>query len=168
MVAAAALASDAHHGQLRDHGTAYIEHPLSVARILAEEIGITEPDVLIAALLHDVVEDSPLRVEDIDEQFGTWVANAVETLTKPEAPPSEKPERDRRYYERLQHAPETVQLIKLADRLDNLRHLPLSPRADKKARYIRETRTHFLPMAERLGKLVEQFERALKVAEQSA
>jgi len=147
-----AVAGQAHHGQQRDEGAPYIEHPLRVALIVAREMGRREPDLLAAALLHDVVEDSPLGEADVRAAFGHDVAQLVGLLTKEKAhDPTEKRELTRRYLKRIAAASPDALLLKLCDRLDNLRPLADIPDYDKRNKYIRETYWLYMPFAVRGG-----------------
>lgn len=140
------LAKDAHAGQTRHEGTPYIVHPLRVALLLAGRPDLdADARILAAALLHDVVEDTGITVNELAIRFGDEVAGWVRALTKPpkEARPQDWEER---YYAALSTAPRPARLIKLADRLDNLAGLSLRPEA-KQAAYHRETRAYLLPLA---------------------
>lgn len=163
LVAAVALAAEVHHGQCRDEGTPYLEHPIRVAQIAACEIGLTEVDLLLAAYLHDAVEDAhdPDAVRNrIRELFGGQVLEIVETLTKPDDKSVPKEERDRIYHERLHAAPREVKALKIADRVDNTRFLIHCPDAKKRGTYLRETEEKYLPLAEEAGVLVEELRAA--------
>ncbi|MFN3649086.1 MAG: HD domain-containing protein [Armatimonadota bacterium] len=165
LVAAAAFAAEIHHGQCRDEGTPYLEHPLRVARIAADEIGISDPELLIAALLHDTLEDADdpeAARRRIREEFGERVLEVVELLTKPSDDGTSKEARDREYHSRLQQAPREVQALKIADRLDNTRFLIHSPDSKKRGRYLRETEEEYLPLAEKAGVLVEPLREATR------
>ncbi len=165
LAAAVALAAEVHHGQCRDEGTPYIEHPIRVALIAAEELALSDPDVLCAAYLHDAVEDAadPAGVrERILATFGEWVLQAVDALTKPQDRSVPKDERNRVYLERLNSAPREVRLLKVADRLDNARFLGHSPDAKKRGEYLRETEEVYLPLAESLGVLQEELRAAVR------
>lgn len=122
--AAFRIAAEAHRNQQRDDGRPYLTHPVRVARVLLEEWEQDGLELIQAALLHDVVEDSEVTLADIEERFGAEVAGLVDHLTKPPvAEGEEKSARDARYYERLSEGPEGAKLVKLADRLDNLRDM---------------------------------------------
>lgn len=122
--AAFRVAAEAHRTQQRDDGRPYLTHPVRVARVLLEEWERGELALIQAALLHDVVEDSEISLEQIEERFGPDVAKLVDHLTKPaRAEGEEKSARDARYYERLAGGPEGAKLVKLADRLDNIRDM---------------------------------------------
>ena len=163
LVAAVALAAEVHHGQCRDEGTPYIEHPIRVARIAAEELGVEDVDLLITAYLHDCVEDAadPEVVRRrIREHFGARVLEAVEVLTKPADKSVPKEQRDRKYHERLLAAPREIQALKVADRLDNTRFLIRCPDAKKRASYLKETEEKYLPLAEQAGVLAAELREA--------
>ena len=145
------VAESAHAGQMRDEGTPYIIHPLRVAVSLADELEIYSPKLISGALLHDVIEDSPTTREEIAERFGEEIAEIVWLLTKFDdvSLPA--------YLAAIEAAAETgAPVVKLCDRLDNLRFLAHSPKAEKKRRYIRTTEQHYLPMAARTNKYIYQ------------
>ena len=145
------LAAAVHATQMRDEGTPYILHPLRVARALAEELRVTRPALISAALLHDVIEDSPdyyargaVTRTDIAAEFGAEVAEIVWLLSKfaDVTLPA--------YLAAIEERAATgAPLVKLCDRLDNLRSIVRSPKVDKIRRYIRTTEIFFLPMAAR-------------------
>jgi (p)ppGpp synthase/HD superfamily hydrolase len=139
-------AEKAHTGQLRDEGTPYIIHPLRVAVSLVDELQIYSPRLVCSALLHDVIEDSPTTREELASLFGEDVAQIVWLLTKFEDVSLAD------YLAAIEAARETgAPIVKLCDRLDNLRFLGHSPRADKRERYIRTTEAYYLPMAKRIN-----------------
>ncbi|MBI3946715.1 MAG: HD domain-containing protein [Armatimonadetes bacterium] len=141
------LAEACHRGQTRDEGTPYLSHPVGVCRRVIEGAGIHDPEVLTAALLHDVVEDSPLLAEDLAAFFTPRVGRMVAALTKDKTPGPGKPERDRAYLEQVRAADIPTRILKVADRLDNASHLHLSPKREKRRTYWEETRDHYLPLA---------------------
>ncbi len=150
--AAYEVARAAHSGQYRQSGEPYITHPLAVAKILAE--WHLDPQALMAALLHDVVEDTPTTKTEISKRFGKAVADLVDGVSKI----------DRIEFATLQHAQAEnfrkmllamardvrVILIKLADRLHNMRTLDAVP-PEKQERIARETLDIYAPIANRLG-----------------
>lgn len=152
------VAESAHKGQTRDEGTPYIIHPLRVAISLVDELDIHSPDLVCAALLHDVIEDSPTTREEIAESFGEEVAHIVWLLTKFEDVSLAD------YLSAIEDAAETgAPVVKLCDRLDNLRSLAHSPKLEKKYRYIRTTEFFYLPMASRTNAyLHEEINRLLE------
>ena len=146
------VARAAHSGQYRQSGEPYITHPLAVAKILAE--WHLDAQAMMAALLHDVVEDTPTTKGEISKRFGKAVAELVDGVSKI----------DRIEFATLQHAQAEnfrkmllamardvrVILIKLADRLHNMRTLgAVSPA--KRRRIARETMEIYAPIANRLG-----------------
>ena len=153
------LARSAHDGQMRDEGTPYILHPIRVATILSQELALYSSDLACAALLHDVVEDSTVTREDIEAEFGNTVARIVWLLTK--LPEVSLPA----YLAAIEQASAIkAPVVKLCDRLDNLRFLMRSPKADKKRRYIKTTELYYLPLAARTNKyLHDQLEAALEL-----
>lgn len=146
------FAARAHAGQLRASGEDYIIHPLGVATILAE-IGL-DTDTIIAALLHDVVEDTSVTLEELEENFGATVANLVDGVTKlGRLEDLNKQERQAENLRKMFLAMAEdlrVILIKLADRLHNMRTLGYRP-PDKQRETAIETRDIFAPLAGRLG-----------------
>ncbi|MEZ4524095.1 MAG: HD domain-containing protein [Thermomicrobiales bacterium] len=142
------FARAAHNGQLRDEGTPFIEHPVRVAEILWQELGVRNADLIVAALNHDVIEDS----EAVDEHlvasaFGEVVAKLVVDVTKISVPPEEKAARDRAYLDRLPDLPVDSRLLKLADRIDNLRSVLLADDLAKARRYLDVSQDEFVPLA---------------------
>src|SRR5512143_2649693 len=119
-----AMAELSHAGQVRDEGAPFIEHPLRVGLILATELHRTDTALICAALLHDVVEDSSVREADVRRAFGHEVAHLVGLLTKEKVhDPQAKREATRRYLKQIAAALPDALVLKLADRLDNLRSL---------------------------------------------
>jgi guanosine-3',5'-bis(diphosphate) 3'-pyrophosphohydrolase len=147
------LAVDAHKDMRRKTGEPYIYHPLEVARIIVSEIGLGETAV-ICALLHDVVEDTDYSLEYIEKQFGSDIARIIDALTKVKeisdnSNPSRQAENFKKMLLTLSVDPR-VMLIKLADRLHNMRTLE-SMRSDKQLKIASETLYIFAPLAHRLG-----------------
>ncbi len=152
-----ALARQAHEGQKRKSGEDYITHPVAVAAILAD-LGM-DADTLAAALLHDVVEDTGVTLDDIREEFGEEIASLVDGVTKlhiVDQLPRTRERRDRENAESLRKMflaminDVRVVLIKLADRLHNMRTLGAMPLERQKA-IAQETLEIFAPLANRLG-----------------
>ena len=148
------FALDAHGDQWRRSGDPYIMHPCSVARILAEELDITDPKMLAAALLHDTVEDvESVTNETIRHHFGPIVEAIVDGCTK-----VTNYSGDQQTFKKLVHrkifsgaaARLEVMLVKLADRLHNLRTLASMPR-HKRQKIAAETLDVYAPLATILG-----------------
>ena len=152
VAAAYAMARVAHEGQTRNSGEAYVTHPLAVATILAQ--WHLDPQALIAALLHDVVEDTPTTKTDIAKKFGKPVAELVDGVSKLDklqfATLEEAQAENFRKMLLAMARDVRVILIKLADRLHNMRTLDAVPQA-KQERVARETLEIYSPIANRLG-----------------
>lgn len=138
-----------HEGQTRANGDPYVVHPIRVAEVVLVEWDRREPELVLAALLHDAVEDTPFTLADAEALAGPRVRELVDLLTKADARgyPS-KAERDRHYFARLRAGPEGASVVKCADRVDNLRDMAGSgwPVAKKRA-YVVEARESILPVA---------------------
>lgn len=148
------MALDAHKDMRRKSGEPYIYHPLEVARIVVEEIGLGTTSV-VCALLHDVVEDTEITLEQIEKEFGNVVARIIDGLTKISGlynksnNTSDQAENFRKMLLTLADDVRVI-LIKLADRLHNMRTLD-SMQKDKQLKIASETSFLFAPLAHRLG-----------------
>lgn len=148
------ISADAHKDMRRKSGEPYILHPLAVAKIVVEEISLGVTSV-ICALLHDVVEDTELTLEDMEEEFGATVAKIIDGLTKiaivvdGNSETSMQAENFRKILMALAEDPRVI-LIKLADRLHNMRTLGSMAR-DKQLKICSETTYIYAPLAHRLG-----------------
>lgn len=148
------FAIEAHDDQWRRSGDAYILHPCLVAKILADEMDITHPEILAAALLHDTVEDvEEVTAEILGENFGNYVQTIVEGCTKVTHVSGDKQTNNRNTHKKIFTGaalrPE-VMLVKLADRLHNLRTLQAMPKA-KRQRIADETIDIYAPLATVFG-----------------
>ena len=145
------VAKEAHKEQRRKSGEPYITHPITVAIICAKEIELG-PTAVIAALLHDVVEDTPITLEDIRTEFGDKIATIVDGLTKLDSNnTSESPQAENfRKVLRTLLIDVRVVLIKIADRLHNMRTLGAMPK-HKQQKIAAETKYIYIPLAHRLG-----------------
>jgi len=141
------LAEEVHRNQKRDHGEAYFNHPLKVADFLIEECKIYDPDLIAVALLHDVLEDSPLKLQ-INDLFADKIVDKVMALTKPSKIFWSRNKKNEVYLAQIIKAGKEVILIKLVDRLQNLSELDRSPIPGKSRRYIAETEKLYLPLAD--------------------
>jgi (p)ppGpp synthase/HD superfamily hydrolase len=164
------LASRVHSGQLRDDGSPYIDHPIRVALILLDEVHIADTDLLCAALLHDAPEDCPsLSFESLEREFGSKVRHIVETLTKPRDEGLTREEINAVYFQRLVRADGNCKLVKLADKLDNVRDSVHSPAIAKRARTVDEAERFYVPLSAQLSTASHTiFERLFKIAIEDA
>ncbi len=104
LIRADAFASKRHDGQMRRDGvTPYVEHPRAVMRILLDEFGVNDPEILAAALLHDTIEDTRTDYDELSERFGRRVASIVAVLSKDNRLPERR--REREYFKQLSEAP---------------------------------------------------------------
>ena len=146
------LAVEAHEGQRRATGEPYVTHPIASAQITAE-LGI-DPVAVTAALLHDVPEDTEFSLTDIDDRFGPEVARLVDGVTKLSrfSTHSHEQQQAENIRKMLLAMAEDIRvvLIKLADRLHNMRTLYGLP-SEKQLRIARQTQEIYAPLAERLG-----------------
>lgn len=146
------VSNEAHKDMRRKSGEPYIYHPLDVAMVCVEEIGLGTTSV-VAALLHDVVEDTYWELEDIEREFGPKVAQIIDGLTKIsgvfEYGSSQQAENFRKMLITLSDDVRVI-LIKLADRLHNMRTLESMPR-HKQLKIASETKYLYAPLAHRLG-----------------
>ncbi|GLZ03920.1 hypothetical protein Acsp03_13860 [Actinomadura sp. NBRC 104412] len=146
----AAVAAERWHGdQRRPTGVPYVEHLLEALEVLVRGAGETDPEILSAVLLHDVVEDTDATVRDVEERFGPRVAELVDWVTKPPAGNAGRQAKraaKAAYLRRLRDAPRDAITVKLADRASNVQRLDqVAP--DFQRRYFAETVTYILPLA---------------------
>lgn len=148
---AAAFALRFHGDQKRPTGVPYVEHLLEALEVLVRGAGVIDPDVLCAAVLHDVVEDTPCTIAGVREAFGDRVADLVGWVTIPEtADGADKKAVKEAYLKRLADAPDDAILVKLADRASNvqtLRNLSLP----KQRQYYAQTVAYIMPLAASRG-----------------
>lgn len=149
--AAFEFARDAHSTQKRKTGEPYILHPIAVANIAAEEL-MLETDAVIAAFLHDVVEDTKFTTDDIRERFGEDVEFLVRVVTKQKKEKYVESKQIDNYRQMLDSVQYDIRalLVKLSDRLHNMRTLSSMP-ADKQMKIAGETDYFYAPLANRLG-----------------
>ena len=146
------LAKEAHEGVRRRSGEPYLLHPIAVAKIVIEEIGLGVKSV-VAALLHDVVEDTEYTVEDMERIFGPKIASMVDGLTKMSGVFNADTSEQAEYFRKVlltRSDDVRVILIKIADRLHNMRTLGSMP-MNKQIKITGETIYLFAPLAYRLG-----------------
>lgn len=145
------FAREAHANQKRKTGEPYIIHPIAVALIAATEINL-DVNSVIAAFLHDVVEDTPHTIEEIEEMFGSDVAFLVRVVTKQKKEKYEMSKQLDNFKQMLNSVQYDIRalLVKLSDRLHNMRTLS-SMRTDKQMKIAGETDYFYAPLATRLG-----------------
>lgn len=132
------LSETAHEGQERDSGRPYAIHPAAVADLLRES-GIDDPNILAAAYLHDVLEDTLVSPETLAAEFGETVTKLVEELTN--IPPDDATfdEKHAALAEKARRMSDPAKLVKLADRLHNLSDMASAWSAERQERYLRVT-----------------------------
>jgi GTP diphosphokinase / guanosine-3',5'-bis(diphosphate) 3'-diphosphatase len=140
-------ALERHAGQKRRDGSDFAAHPLRVALILHELASQTHADVLCASLLHDLLEDTDTTEDDIMEVFGTKVSDMVRSLTLQPIPEGKtKMQRNMAHFESLRWEGRDVQIVRSADRLDNLRTLSAIPEYSRREEYVQETEEGLVPL----------------------
>lgn len=130
LIRAIAFAADKHRNQRRKDAEAspYINHPIALANVLANEGGIDDEPALLAAVLHDTIEDTDTSHDELVRWFGEEVAQIVAEVTDDKSLP--KAERKRLQVEHAAHASHRAKLVKLADKICNLRDLVAMPPSD--------------------------------------
>jgi guanosine-3',5'-bis(diphosphate) 3'-pyrophosphohydrolase len=130
LLKAISFAANKHSSQRRKDSDAspYINHPIAVATVLASEGNVSEEILLIAAVLHDTVEDTETTFENLEEAFGIEVANVVREVTDDKSLP--KATRKELQIEHARHASSRAKQIKIADKICNIRDILNSPPAD--------------------------------------
>ncbi len=149
------FANASHEGQDRDEGQPYITHSIGVALILASELGFArDAEMMAAALLHDAVEDSALDLEDIEPTFGKTIATLVSGVTKVRGPKASRVERRIATLQRLftyARRDPRVLILKLADRVHNMRSLDGIADLGRRQRIAQETVEIYAPLSHCLG-----------------
>jgi GTP pyrophosphokinase len=141
------FAARCHGDQLRPTGAPYLEHLLEALEVLVRGAHVSDPEVLCAAVLHDVVEDTTCTVADVRQAFGDRVATLVDWVTKPEPDAgTDKRAAKEDYLRRLAGAPEDAIVVKLADRASNVQTLR-NLRPEKQRTYYAETVAYIMPLA---------------------
>jgi guanosine-3',5'-bis(diphosphate) 3'-pyrophosphohydrolase len=144
---AVAFAACQHGDQRRPTGAPYTEHLLETLEVLVRGAGVTDPDVLTGAVLHDVVEDTRCTLEELAARFGPRVAGLVGWVTIPAAHGQERDQVKRDYLRGLRAAPRDAILVKLADRASNVQTLRNLPPGRQRA-YYAQTVEYIVPLAE--------------------
>ena len=144
-----------HGDQRRPTGAPYAEHLLEALEVLVRGAGVSDPGVLCAAVLHDVVEDTPCTIGDVRSAFGDRIADMVGWVTKPE--PADGADKQaaqaakEAYLGRLAGAPDDAILVKLADRASNVQTLRNLPSVAKQREYYAQTVRYIMPLAASRG-----------------
>ena len=144
---AADYAGTYHGDQRRPTGAPYREHLLEALEVLVRGAGVTDPEILSAAVLHDVVEDTDRTVDDVRAEFGPRVAELVGWVTIPEpGPGQDKASVKEEYLRGLPGVPRDARVVKLADRASNAQTLRNLPEARRRAYYV-QTVEYIVPLA---------------------
>ncbi|HWI40936.1 MAG TPA: HD domain-containing protein [Verrucomicrobiae bacterium] len=125
LLAAVAFAAEKHRNQCRKDGSAFVNHVIAVARVLAEEGGVEDSDLLIAALLHDTLEDTDTSAQELEELFGSAVAGIVAEVSDDTGLASA--ERKRLQAERAAWLSPQAKQLRMADKICNVRDIIESP-----------------------------------------
>ncbi|MBT3419325.1 MAG: HD domain-containing protein [Candidatus Magasanikbacteria bacterium] len=159
--AAKTFATKSHGEQKRDNGVPYVIHPIRTASILIRDMGVLDADMIIGMLLHDVVEDTPVMLGEVEKKFGNRVSIFVKGLTR-ERPLNESEEHKKKSKQEkidwfLSSGSKELKTMKCSDLLDNMRswiNIPEDhPSVNKFARWMREVETQHIP----LGKVTDPF-----------
>lgn len=153
------FAEEAHSNQIREEsekGVPYIIHPVRMVIYLLRDLQVSDVDLVVAALFHDVVEDTRFKIEDIEERFGKRVAELVEHLTRRRQAgetEEEKREAKKKKFEELMMTDKDVRLAKCSDLLDNMRawpYIPIGhPTRKKFPRWLEEAEKYYIPLAQK-------------------
>ncbi|HJM39775.1 MAG TPA: HD domain-containing protein [Planctomycetota bacterium] len=141
------LAKDKHTGQLRKDGSEFVTHPFRVALLLLEVGNLNDPNLLCAAVLHDIVEDTELNCDDLMGDFGSKVADLVRSMTLPDLRDGQsKSDRDQVHFSALSWDGRDSQILRSSDRLDNILSLNDDFPPDRLTDYLADTRKGLLPL----------------------
>lgn len=141
------FAEDAHGVQKRMGGAPFMIHPLRATLILLEDLNCRDPDMLIATLLHDVIEDTEQALETVEERFGALVAGYVHALSQDKGTESKQ-----EYIERIIAGPREIRLMKAADKLDNARDAASLARGESAhTDYLEHIEKLYIPLADSTG-----------------
>lgn len=157
------LAKKVFRSKNRETGERYFEHLRSVALILILYLRVRDPNIIVAALLHDIIEDiDGWNQVEVATMFNIEVSQLVWWVTKPNVVDfdNDKEKRNREYHRRLSTAPRNAVLIKLADRLHNMTTSWASTKV-KQRRTVRDTQDFYLPLAELHTVLIHELETAI-------
>ncbi|MBP5937920.1 HD domain-containing protein [Streptomyces acidiscabies] len=157
---ASALALAVYDGHTRDQGTPYLEHPLAVVTLLRTETGVSHPETLLLALLHDALEVAPESEALLIQRLGAQFTSRLREMTPDHRlEQRSKATGDEPNWRFKQAAlPAEDLLVRLTDRLHNLRDLAASPNLDRRRRFLRSLEHFYLPLAEAARGLSPQLE----------
>ncbi|KOX37244.1 MULTISPECIES: HD domain-containing protein [unclassified Streptomyces] len=147
---AGALALTIYDGHTRDQGTPYLEHPLAIITLLATEIRVSQVETLLVALLHDALEVTPESEALLIQHLGAPFADRLRAMTadhRLEQRPKAAGDETRWRFKQAALLPEDL-LVRLADRLHNLRDLAASPNHDRRRRFLQSLQDFYLPLAD--------------------
>ncbi|MGW2998733.1 HD domain-containing protein [Streptomyces sp. NPDC001155] len=147
---ATALATTVYASHVRDQGTPYINHPVRVVAILRKELGVTDPELLILGLLHDALEVSPSDEPLIASRLGPALTQRLRSMT-PDHRLEQRPKQpwdSGVWHSKIRGLGPEELLVRLADRIDNLRDLWHSPDPGRRARFLDSLTSTYLPLAE--------------------
>ncbi|MFF9315970.1 HD domain-containing protein [Streptomyces sp. NPDC014748] len=147
---AGALALTVYDGHTRDQGTPYLEHPLAIITLLAMEIRVSQVETLLLALLHDALEVAPESEALLVQHLGAPFADRLRAMTadhRLEQRPKAAGDETLWRFKQAALPPEDL-LVRLADRLHNLRDLAASPNLDRRRRFLRSMEDFYLPLAD--------------------
>jgi len=137
------LAKKAHKEQRRDEGDPYIIHPIRIANMLMYDLGVRSADMVVAGLLHDVVEDTNVTLEEIEEKFGKKVADIILSLTR-----DKEKETKKEKFDKILKGQQEIKLLKACDWLDNLRSfIYRTDRGERWDRHLQEAKEMYIPLA---------------------
>ncbi|MFW3473051.1 HD domain-containing protein [Streptomyces microflavus] len=152
---AAGLALTIYAGHTRDQGTPYLQHPLAVVAVLRDELGVTQPETLLLGLLHDALEVDPSSGALVTHQLGAPFAERLRAMTpdhrlekRPKAPGDET-----RWRMKTAALPAEELLVRLTDRIHNLRDLAASPNQERRRKFVRNLTDFHLPLADAARRL---------------
>ncbi|MFF4610029.1 HD domain-containing protein [Streptomyces albidoflavus] len=157
---AGALALTVYDGRTRDQGTPYLEHPLAVVTLLRAENRVSHPETLLLALLHDALEVAPESEALLVQHVGAPFTSRLRAMTadhRLEQRPKAVGDETRWRFKQAALPPEDL-LVRLADRLHNLRDLAASPNLDRRRRFLQSLEDFYLPLAEAARGLSPQLE----------
>ncbi|MFE5879621.1 HD domain-containing protein [Streptomyces hydrogenans] len=157
---AGALALTVYDGHTRDQGTPYLEHPIAIITLLATEIRVSQVETLLLALLHDALEVAPESEALLVQHLGAPFACRLRAMTadhRLEQRPKAAGDESRWRFKQAALPPEDL-LVRLADRLHNLRDLAASPNLDRRRRFLQSLQDFYLPLAEAARGLSPQLE----------